>query len=444
MDIKDVAKEIRVILKKEFPATKFSVKCSRFSQGSSVDTSWTDGPTTDQVDELIGHYGNSRSRFIGTSRMHSRELVTQAIAAWRKQYPEYAHFTVTCKGETSCHAEFDLSEFYRGKQYRQDCERSLNEFIYGSAFDGTNLIRPQEDEDDCEPKTVSTPEPEAVAEEVTLQPQPNQLDSIVDYVVAVYYSYSHPERKNDEPEYHSLDKWRKTVGQDDSLTAEAYGCLTSWNSALERMTITAICCDLPETETPQLQPSQLDLVEADTLKADRQQAYAQYLASQQEADALEAKLAVKRTEAQVYFAIMKEIDEKIEAKKREAEVKTIPQTQPDFDVRTLESKKVTLILINTMGFPVCRHITVIAADIVSAKRYHGEMTDKKCLELQYVEKGKRKPRSTRYTEADLTIALGWQDIRIPTNHGYIDAFDNGLLEEMVRQAKDVVYTQQGL
>lgn len=525
MDIKDVAKEIRAILKKEFPATKFSVKCSRFSQGSSVETSWTDGPTTDQVDELIGHYGNSRSRFIGTSRTHSRELVTQAVAAWREQNPEYAHFTVICKGETSCYAEFNMSEFRHGVLCLEDCEHSLNKIIYGSAFDGTNLICPQEDADDCEPETVSSPEPKAaevVVEAVKVptlkpnstiatveaiqevrvdinsemyrhgydnaaicsgyvpdisdkqdaidysaglsagyasrdairahnnknqqdtQPQPNQLELTADYVVVIYNSYSHPERKNDEPEYFTLDKWREIVGQKAQLTAEAYGCLTSWNMALERMTITAICCNLPKIEALSPQLHQLDLIEVDALEADRQQAYQRYLASQQEADALEAKLAVKKTEAQVYFAIMKEIDEQIQAKKREVEVKTIPQTQPDFDVRTLKGKKVTLILINTMGFPVCRHITVIAADIVSAKRYHGEITDKKCLELQYIEKGKRKPRGTRYTEASLAVALGWQDIKVPTNDGYIDAFDNGLLHEMVSQAKDVVYTQQGL
>lgn len=362
MDIKEVAKEIRVILKKEFPATKFSVTISRFSMGSSADVSWTDGPTTSQVDALIGKYGDSRSRFVETSRTHSRELVTQAIAAWKNQYPEYAHFTVTCKGETSCHAEFDLSEFNRGRHCLQDCERSLiNEFIYGSASDGTSLIRPQEDTNNCEPETVSAPESEPelteVVEKVTSQPQPNQLD----------------------------------------------------------------------------------LVEADTLKADRQQAYQRYLASQQEADALESKLAVKKTEAQAYLAIMKEIDEQIEAKKREAEVITTPQSQPEFNPKILEGKQVTLVLVNTMGCLVCRHITIKAAEIVSAKRYQGDITSKMCLQLQYVEKGKRKLRGNRYTEADLAIALGWQQIEVLNE---FTSFDSGLLDGMVRQAKDVVYIQQ--
>ena len=67
MDIKDIAKEIRAVLKSTFPATKFSVTISRFSQGSSADISWTDGPTKTQVNDLISKYG-TRSQFINTDR----------------------------------------------------------------------------------------------------------------------------------------------------------------------------------------------------------------------------------------------------------------------------------------------------------------------------------------------------------------------------------------
>lgn len=176
MDIKDVAKEIRASLKKEFPATKFSVKCSQFSQGSSVDTSWTDGPTTAQVDELIGMYGNNRSRFIGTSRTHSRELVTQAIKLWKEQNPKYAHIIATCEGETSCYPLFNISEFRRGVHCLEDCEHSLNKIIYGSVFDGTSLILPQEDDADCEPETVSALKPELI--EVLAEKTPQHTPTI--------------------------------------------------------------------------------------------------------------------------------------------------------------------------------------------------------------------------------------------------------------------------
>lgn len=440
MDITQVAKEIRSILKANFPGTKFSVKSSRFSMGESVDATWTDGPTRSQVDALIGGYGDTRYRFIKTSRKHSIEFANKAVKVWQWQHPEYAHLIITCKGESNCYG-IETTEF-NGCDNIQDCEDSIYKFLRNSTLESLSLATLPEITD-CEPEAVSAPESELVevATETAPQPQLNQLDSTVDYVLAVYHSYSCPNRKNDEPEYFTLDEWHKRYEASAGAVSSA-GCLTSWNRVLERMTITAICCNLSEAKI--LGQGDLDLTDTNALEADRKQAYAQYLASQQEADTLEAKLAVKKTEAQVYFAIMKEIDERIEAKKREAEVIITEQTQPDFDVRTLRDEKVTLILINTIGFPVCRHITVIAADIVSAKRYHGEMTDKKCLELQYLEKGKRKPRSTRYTEADLAIALGWQNITVPTNDGYIDAFDTGLLSQMISQAKDVVYTQKGL
>lgn len=342
MDITQVAKEIRAILKTNFPAVKFSIKSSRFSQGSSVDTSWTDGPTTDQVDELIGHYGNSRTRFIGTSRKHGQELVEQAIAAWRKQYPEYAHFTVACKGDTSWgfRAEFDMSEFNCGRHRLEDCERSLNALIYSSAFDGTNLILSQENADDCKLETVSASEPEVV-----------------------------------------------------EIVAEV----------------------TPETQLPMSH------------------------ANPSEVDVLEAELEIKRKEAQSFHVKTMNLFDQIEAAKCKTEITAIPQAQPDFDVKALETQKVTLVLVNGMGVPVCRHVTIISADIVPAKRYQGDMTSKMCLQLQYVEKGKRKLKGTRYTEADLAVALGWQQIKVPNN---FVSFDTALFDGMIRQAKDVVYFQQ--
>lgn len=46
------AKLIRAQLKKNFPATKFSVKSSRYAGGSSIDIRWTNGPTQKEVDAI--------------------------------------------------------------------------------------------------------------------------------------------------------------------------------------------------------------------------------------------------------------------------------------------------------------------------------------------------------------------------------------------------------
>ena len=78
------AKQIRSILKKEFPSTKFSVKSSNFSMGDCVDISWTDGASKDEVRKLISHFEhtkyNSTEDLFEPSNM--REDIPQAKHIW--------------------------------------------------------------------------------------------------------------------------------------------------------------------------------------------------------------------------------------------------------------------------------------------------------------------------------------------------------------------------
>lgn len=116
-------------------------------------------------------------------------------------------------------------------------------------------------------------------------------------------------------------------------------------------------------------------------------------------------------------------------------------TTANFDVKSLEGKKATLVLINSIGFPAVRKVTIQIADIVSAKRYQGDMTTKTCLQLQYVEKGKRKPIATRFTESDLAVVLGWHDIKTPTE---FMSFDRTVFDGMLAQVstpESIVYKQ---
>lgn len=50
------AKNIRIELKRAFPAVKFSVKTERYSGGDSIRVRWVDGPTSDQVERIINRY----------------------------------------------------------------------------------------------------------------------------------------------------------------------------------------------------------------------------------------------------------------------------------------------------------------------------------------------------------------------------------------------------
>jgi len=50
------ARNIRIEIARAFPSVRFSVRSSRYSGGDSIRVSWTDGPTTDQVDAIIQRY----------------------------------------------------------------------------------------------------------------------------------------------------------------------------------------------------------------------------------------------------------------------------------------------------------------------------------------------------------------------------------------------------
>jgi hypothetical protein len=59
IDTADVAKLVRKALAAQFPDTKFRVRTSRYSMGSSVSVSWVDGPTTQQVEAQVSHFGGA-------------------------------------------------------------------------------------------------------------------------------------------------------------------------------------------------------------------------------------------------------------------------------------------------------------------------------------------------------------------------------------------------
>lgn len=52
------AKSIKAELAKAFPGIKFSVKSENYSGGNSINVSWYCGPTTKQVDAIIGKYAD--------------------------------------------------------------------------------------------------------------------------------------------------------------------------------------------------------------------------------------------------------------------------------------------------------------------------------------------------------------------------------------------------
>lgn len=59
IDTAEVAKLIRGQLKAKFPATKFSVRISRYSGGSSINVDWIDGPIAAMVEPIARQYSGA-------------------------------------------------------------------------------------------------------------------------------------------------------------------------------------------------------------------------------------------------------------------------------------------------------------------------------------------------------------------------------------------------
>lgn len=71
LGVVELAKEIRAELKRTFPKTKFSVRSESYSMGSSVRVSWTDGPTSKRVEEVLsGFEGRSFDGMTDSTHYH--------------------------------------------------------------------------------------------------------------------------------------------------------------------------------------------------------------------------------------------------------------------------------------------------------------------------------------------------------------------------------------
>jgi hypothetical protein len=71
----ETAKLVRAALKAKFPTMTFAVRSRTYSGGASIDVTWTDGPTTKQVDAVVGRFeGASFDGMIDLKSYHDSDL----------------------------------------------------------------------------------------------------------------------------------------------------------------------------------------------------------------------------------------------------------------------------------------------------------------------------------------------------------------------------------
>ena len=157
---------IKKELRKAFPKTKFSVRSDNFANGSSVDISWTDGPTTNQVDKIskkyqYGHfdgmidmyeYSNNRedipqAKWVQTSRDLSNEMRLQASKIAKNHYADLENIpapeTVEDLGNsftafTRCYNWYDIAYSILSKIDLTDANgiKEDPDWTGGSLYDG--------------------------------------------------------------------------------------------------------------------------------------------------------------------------------------------------------------------------------------------------------------------------------------------------------------------
>lgn len=82
----EVAKIVRSALRESFPGVKFSVRTDKYSGGSSLRVSWTDGPTERQVRGVVGHFrgatfdGMTDMKHHHTSQLHTGDFEVEEVS----------------------------------------------------------------------------------------------------------------------------------------------------------------------------------------------------------------------------------------------------------------------------------------------------------------------------------------------------------------------------
>ena len=126
----DTAKLVRKGLKAAFPAFAFSVVSKKYSGGSSITATWTDGPTEKQVEAVAGHFEGScmnlqedlkesngqpyANDFIFFNRHNSDEALKAAMNWYTERYGNADQITfrpTTTTGKWTVSAEVITSNY---------------------------------------------------------------------------------------------------------------------------------------------------------------------------------------------------------------------------------------------------------------------------------------------------------------------------------------------
>jgi len=140
---KSTAALLRTVLKRAFPATKFSIVTERGSMVSSVRISWTDGPTNDEVKAFTGCF--EMGRFDGMTDSYDynksadRQLIVdgQLYESGVRYVFEIRH--ISAELANACIKQ--VAEYWGGVDVLPVAIAGYDGYAFPSDFDGHNAIR---------------------------------------------------------------------------------------------------------------------------------------------------------------------------------------------------------------------------------------------------------------------------------------------------------------
>lgn len=138
----ETAKLVRAALKETFPGQKFSVRSSVYSMGASIDVSWTDGPTAEQVDDVTNAFRGSDFDSMQDMKVYRDSRLNGERVSFGADY-------IHTRRDLSADLEFELiaavqeqtgRPFDRNGDYTNDVIRWQDEFVPGGGRWGSDLI----------------------------------------------------------------------------------------------------------------------------------------------------------------------------------------------------------------------------------------------------------------------------------------------------------------
>lgn len=150
IDTAEVAKLVRRALKEAFPTQKFSVRTERYSMGSSLNVSWTDGPRATDVNNILRLFEAKRFNGMDDSTTYVQHVLDGETVSFGSDYVQgtrsYSAEFLTEVGDRLTALRRDnpteFTAFLNSIHHRGDVDRDWS-YLVRSYASGQGTVEPK-------------------------------------------------------------------------------------------------------------------------------------------------------------------------------------------------------------------------------------------------------------------------------------------------------------